>query len=138
MTRHCPHCSGNGRLSQRERGAAVASPIVFTRPLSLRLQQLKGVHQEPCRAFTRSTENVPKSTWSEEWFQHIMALCVGAEGRFSEKYDFVVVVVVVFCFLVRPRVQSVRVSGNFWSILSNNRINKNKQTKKQNNKKPTI
>ena len=136
MTRHCPHCSGNGRLSQRERGAAVASPIVFTRPLSLRLQQLKGVHQEPCRAFTRSTENVPKSTWSEEWnewFQHIMALCVGAEGRFSEKYDFVVVVVVVvllllfFCFLV-PRVQSVRVSGNFWSILSNNRINKNKQT----------
>ncbi|WP_419650344.1 hypothetical protein, partial [Thiolapillus sp.] len=54
-------------------------------------EQLKGTLfesvEDVCRTFTRAVEDIPKSTWAEEWNKwfHRMAKCIAAEGRFFEK-----------------------------------------------------
>ena len=54
-------------------------------------KQLKGTQFESAEdaggAFTRAVEDIPKSTWAEEWntLSHRMAKCIAAEGSFFEK-----------------------------------------------------
>ena len=45
--------------------------------------------EDACRAFTRAIEDIPKSTWAEEWNEwfHRTANCRDAEGGFLNKME---------------------------------------------------
>ena len=83
-------------------------------------KQLKGTlfesAEDACRAFTRAVEDLPKSTWAEEWNKllHRMAKCIAAEGRFFEKMEL------FFC-LVSPISNEYleTFGGSLVSLLSN-------------------
>ena len=45
--------------------------------------------EDVCRAFTRAVEDIPKSTWAEEWNKwfHCMDKCIAVEGMFFEEME---------------------------------------------------
>ena len=90
-----PRRSSKFGASAAQRRDSVA--FFFISPCDSRLlpfpevkKQLKGTlfasAEDACRAFAGAVEDIPKSTWAEEWNRwfHRMAKFIAAEGRFLE------------------------------------------------------